>query len=362
MKIAAVHLLDDYSGSPRVFSQSLMVLREEGNDIDVFTGGRSKGFISDEFDNIKSFSYCRTKYKLLTLIYYILSQFILFFYLSINRKKYDLIYVNTLLPFGAAIAGKLFKIKVVYHLHEVSISPKILHSILCYFVRVSSYKVIYVSKDLEERLNLSVPYSIIYNCLSEKYEINGQKNLYTPINQFGKFNILMVCSLKSYKGVYEFITLADMLIDNNNISFTLVLNAESTELDAFLNRPLPTNMSVYFKVKELGLIYADASVVLNLSRIDEWVETFGLTILEAIAFGIPVIVPPVGGPIEIIENGKQGYFISSTEIVEIKNKLEYLYSESSECEKLSLACKQRSLFFSNKSFRKRIICFFDKLE
>jgi glycosyltransferase involved in cell wall biosynthesis len=54
-----------------------------------------------------------------------------------------------------------------------------------------------------------------------------------------------------------------------------------------------------------------AHLVVNLSRVDLWIETFGLTILEAMVFGIPVIAPPVGGPTEILTHGHEGWLIDS---------------------------------------------------
>ena len=56
------------------------------------------------------------------------------------------------------------------------------------------------------------------------------------------------------------------------------------------------------------VLLSKASVCLNLSQQPDWVETFGLTIWEALTQGTPVIVPDVGGPLEIIDN-KCGIFL-----------------------------------------------------
>ena len=77
-------------------------------------------------------------------------------------------------------------------------------------------------------------------------------------------------------------------------------------------------------------------MVLNLSKVDECVETFGLTILEAMAFGIPVIVPPIGGPAEIVTDGVEGYVISSYETNDIAKKIKELSMDKAKWTELSI--------------------------
>ena len=101
--------------------------------------------------------------------------------------------------------------------------------------------------------------------------------------------------------------------------------------------------------------YNKASLVLNLSHVDAWVETFGLTILEAMAFGIPVIVPPVGGPAEIVTDGIEGYLISSYETNNIAEKIKTLSLDKDEWTRLSRNALMRSKDFNEKVFNKKLI-------
>ena len=41
-------------------------------------------------------------------------------------------------------------------------------------------------------------------------------------------------------------------------------------------------------------------------------EAFGLTIIEAMASGLPTFAPKFGGPLEIIEYGKNGYLLNTS--------------------------------------------------
>ena len=67
--------------------------------------------------------------------------------------------------------------------------------------------------------------------------------------------------------------------------------------------------------------------MLNLSIPSLWIETFGMTILEAMAYGIPSIVPNVGGPTELIIDGYNGYCIDVTNVDEIVFSIERIMQE-----------------------------------
>ena len=88
----------------------------------------------------------------------------------------------------------------------------------------------------------------------------------------------------------------------------------------------------------------EADLVLNLSNPSLWVETFGLTLLEAMAYQLPVICPPVGGPIELVKNDENGFCIDSRNMDELIEKIIYIL-ESGNYERLSKNAKAQSLLF-----------------
>jgi glycosyltransferase involved in cell wall biosynthesis len=96
--------------------------------------------------------------------------------------------------------------------------------------------------------------------------------------------------------------------------------------------------------------YLRAGVVLNLSHPELWVETFGLTLLEALSFGVPVIAPEVGGPTELVDDGENGYLISVHDVEKIAGKLLDLCENTALCERLSVAARKKAQLFSPQMF------------
>ena len=355
-KIIFTHLLNDYSGSPKVLSQVIKAVQKNGCETELYTGKSDDGFLSGLTDKHHHYLYKRFDNKYLTLVTFMLSQVSLFFKLLKYRNEDVIIYVNTMLPFGAGIAGKLMGKAVYYHIHETSLSPASFKRFLRFIVQKTASEVIFVSKSVEERESfVHIPQQVIYNALPSEFLKIAEKVPYESMRD-GKFNVLMICSLKAYKGVEEFVEVARRCEAQNKITFTLVLNAEQSEIESYFGgRDLPSNITLVSRQNNLVPFFENASLLLNLSRVDECVETFGLTIIEAMAFGIPVIVPPVGGPAEIVRDGEEGYLISSYETEKIAKTIMELFKNEERCMALSKAARKRVEDFKEDVFEKKMI-------
>ena len=303
-KIVAVHLFNDFSGSPRVLSTVIKNLVEEGYKVDLITSNGKEGALSQLPVNYGWINYRFFQSRILRLIAYFWSQLAVFIKILTYPPATVTVYVNTLLPFGAAIAAHLRNQQLIYHLHETSLKPLLLKRFLKWVASHCADNVIYVSSFLakEEKIQ-GVPGYVAYNALPKEF-INRAK----PGNKIkGVFNVLMLCSLKAYKGVEEFIMLCKGL---PHLTFKLVLNAdEDTVARYFKAHDLPRNLFIYSSQKDVIPFYERAHLVLNLSKPEQWKETFGLTLLEGMHYGLPVIAPPAGGPCEIVVSSLNGYLI-----------------------------------------------------
>jgi glycosyltransferase involved in cell wall biosynthesis len=289
----------------------------------------------------------------LTLFTYLFSQVCLIVRLFRTRDidRDALIYVNTLLPFGAALYGRMTGRPVVYHLHEVSVSPAPLRWFLTTIARHTARRLIYVSDFHRGRLPIpAVPARTVHNVLDEAF-LNRAGASWYQHRRDGCFNVLMLASLRDYKGVPEFLALADQLAVRPDIQFDLVLNDDEAAKRRYFGAiAVPSNVTIHPRTNDPATHYAQASLVLNLSRPDQCVETFGLTLLEAMAFGVPVIAPPVGGPVELVNEGCEGFLINSRNGDALAEKVLQLADDEPLCLQVSAAARSRAALFSPAAF------------
>jgi L-malate glycosyltransferase len=326
MRIFAFHLLNDYSGSPKVLSQLLKGWTKNNIEVHMVTCSGREGFLSD----IPKVKYHYYPYKFavnpyLRLYRLIMSQLFVVWKMLFLLKKEDIVYVNTVLPFAGAFIGKIKGCKIVYHIHETTMKPALLKRFLFGVARWSANDAIFVSKYLanQEPFPKSKAH-ILHNAIENDFLSKAIEN---RIQKTKPHNILLVCSLKEYKGVNEFVTLSDNL---PNYQFKLVVNANKQEIDLYFKEiNVPVNLEIYATQTNLHPFYQWADLIVNFSKPAGWIETFGLTIIEGMAYGLPAIVPIIGGITELIEEDINGFQIDSENLTLLIEKIETLFNNQS---------------------------------
>ncbi|GEM_PF-95056 len=332
-KIVVVHLLNDYSGSPRVLATAITGFQKAGWQIDLYTS-KGPGFLSAcDGCCLWQMPYRFHENKWMRLWALLRVQLWLFVRLVGRYRHYSnsdvVFYLNTLMPFGAALAGKILGKRVVYHIHETSVRPPVLKRWLRFVARHTAHHAIFVSRFLQKQEALKgVPSSVVYNALSEDFIRQAEQ--YQQVSDMRRpFTVLMLCSLKDYKGVAEFVALAARL---PQFQFELVLNATMEEIRqwfALRQIEITDNLIVFPAQRNVHPFYQRAHLVLNLSYPERWIETFGMTLLEAMWYGKPVIAPPVGGPTELVQHGQNGLLIQPKDIAQLAHAIELLAKDQS---------------------------------
>jgi L-malate glycosyltransferase len=323
-KIICVHHLDDFSGSPRVLSNVIGGLQQEGWEVILMTNRQSEGFLKQIEVKKLLFDYDFQLNKIKRISVLAAAQWAMFRHVLRFRNTETLIYINTLLPFGAALGAWMTGQKVVYHFHEVTIPFAPLRWIAKGVAKLTATKGIFVSEYLQKSIEL-LPKSdtiVAYNGLSHAFWEKATEAL--PERNLRKThkNILMLCSLKDYKGIPEFIALAKQM---PSFHFELVVNASEVEIENyFKSHQKSQNLQVFPCQSDTDAFYRRADVVLNLSRPEGWIESFGMTLVEALSYGIPVIGPNIGGPEEIISDNFNGFKINGTNIERLTSCVQQL--------------------------------------
>lgn len=281
----------------------------------------------------------------------------LFFRLLWMLTPGSVVYINTVLPFGAAWAAKLRGSRVVYHIHETSIRPKILKRFLFGTAHSTASDAIYVSHYIQHAEKITGDHDcVVPNCLDGDFIARIAKD---GSGTRGN-HILMICSLKEYKGIFEFVRLAQSL---PQYPFTLLLNAEAGRIrEFFRGAKLPENLQWHPVAKDVHAYYRNAALVLNLSRPDMWVETFGMTMLEAMAYGRPVIAPPIGGIAEVVLHGVNGYLCDSRDTAQLREYVRALMQDANLYGSMSEAGLRLAENFREENFVTAICALFQTAE
>ena len=345
-KIAAFHLYNDFSGSPKALKTVLEGLLDKGCQVDLIT---SEGGVLDELTGHQrlcrstcGYSFSENHFK--TAIRFAWAQVKLFFMaLRYVSDKNVVFYINTIMPVGAALAGRLTGKQIVYHYHENAYARGRMYSLLASMMEKLADRIICVSDFQRSLMIRQESVHVVPNALAPSFVARLNSD---PDRAFGIRTVLMISSLKLYKGIPEFIDLASR---NLHFRFRLVLSDIPENISEFLVKEglvIPQNMECYSRQTDVTSFYNEASVLLNLSRKDMVVETFGLTVLEAMTAGLPVIVPTVGGISELVEDGVNGYRADAEHLDKISALINNMLSDRHLYVHLSLGALQTSKIFS----------------
>lgn len=353
MKLVAFHLFNDYSGSPKVLRTVLSGLLKKNVEVDLFT---SRGGVLDEIRNERlhhyRYSYRFSMNPVVTMLRYFYAQLRMFFFAFRYLFKKDIVfYINTILPVGAALAGKIMGKRIVYHYHENAYVKSSFYSALGWLMEHMASDIICVSEFQKSCLKRKKNVHVVPNALPSSFTDHFK---YDAHEHFDSQRVLMVASLKKYKGIMQFFDLASQM---PNLKFEMVVNDDQGTIDEFVKSEKITitdNLTIYPRQEDVAPFYAKSSLVLNLSDTNQVLETFGLTALEAMSAGLPVIVPEKGGVAELVEDGVNGYKIDVCRLGEIRSTIEKVLSEFSLYGRLSEAAYLKSKNYSEEKIINKI--------
>ncbi|MDR1691441.1 MAG: glycosyltransferase family 4 protein [Rickettsiales bacterium] len=206
-----------------------------------------------------------------------------------------------------------------------------------YHVNPCNIKVIYRWVDLEK-----------YNENLNKEKLNYYKNLFRiPANSKVIIATSRLARIKGHDVLIK--ALAQVKSD-----FYLVLVGEAKnkkfleEIKALIKEYKLEQKVLFAGLQiEMEYIYPLAYLTTNVSTVE---ETFGRTIVESLASGVPCIATNIGGPLEIIQDGVSGFFVEPNDIEGLAKKIDYVLNlPSKDYEKLQKNCKKRAEFFSLKA-------------
>jgi len=306
--------------------------------------------------------------------------FIMTLYLKDKIKKYDLLHFQslnykTLIILNSA-KNNGAKILVTFHGADIQINKKI-----GYGYRLDRKYDLYLKNSIKnidciqsisktitkDLIKLKVKKSKIFylpnaidyqKIISTKYTHNDKKILKLLI-------VARYAELK--KGFDKVLPLTKKLI-KLNVNFIWLIAGNKTEKllkNSYINKNKKyfkffseiKNKSEYnFPPKKLIEIYKKSDLYINLARI----ESFGVTMLEAMSCGVPVITYDTKGGNEIVINNYNGFLIKKNNIKVLAEKIKAV-SRSKKISILKVNCKKFASRFDIKKITKDLINQYKKI-
>jgi glycosyltransferase involved in cell wall biosynthesis len=262
-------------------------------------------------------------------------QYLLFIY-KIARYKPDIINLNPSLDYHAVVRdgillliSKVVKKKVVIFWHgwkddfEVKIEKKYLKHFKSVYQRADLF--IVLSTDAKKKLirwGFNQPICLtttkVDDFLIRKFDIKNKKPTFT---------VLFLGRLEKTKGIYE--TLRAFQLSQKkypDLSLTYAgTGSEENKLREIIEKERIKN--VYIK----GFVKDDEKIQVLMSAgifiLPSYTEGMPTSLLEAMAFGIPIVTRPVGAIPDFFIEGKMGYLVESKEPIDFAEKIDLLYSD-----------------------------------
>ncbi|SHN17520.1 glycosyltransferase family 4 protein [Chitinophaga sp. CF418] len=350
-KIIAVHLQNDRSGNTLVFRQSLEALAEKEMEVHLITNrtGEMPGFLTGipgvQYHYI-NYSERGNKWRL--FFSFLLAQVLIFRKVLSLYEPEAKVYINTLLPFGAAWAGRLKNAPITYHIHEMTVPLPFLRAPLYETAKRLATHVVFGSRYLQSLMSFpKAEKHVIHSCLPQSFVHEAVLHS----NHGSRKTVLMIASLDEGSGLHELLELATLMPATK---FELVINAHKKDVDAYFeNCQMPDNLMVYGTQLNLHPFYQRAALVLNLSHV-EYKDTFDISILQAMSYGRPVIVPLSGGANELVAHGWNGYRISGNYIDKVRKHVEQLLQNKPLYADMSCAAQLVASQFKADVFRQQV--------
>jgi len=267
---------------------------------------------------------------------------ILFYYRFF--KKINILYCLSLTEkILATLPAKLLGIRVVWVEHvtvERWLSKNPLRVFYRWFSRL--VKVVAVSQAVKRQLVEEIRVRaknvvVIYNGV-DLQKFNMKKYRW---ENSARYNIGCIARLEKEKGI-EFLIQTIKIVREFIPFVRLIIVGEGRERRklVWLSERLGLKEIIQWVGHQRGIekwySYFDAYVLPSVTR-----ESFGITLVEAMASGVPVVASRIGGTPEIIEHKKTGLLAQPGQSQDLADQLMYFYNNRSQTREITLKAREK---------------------
>ena len=271
----------------------------------------------------------------------------------IENNQIDLVYTNTVTCIEGAVAARMTHTPHIWHIHEpilgnselLPLLPSYLYSII---INSFSKAVIFCSTSLAKSYPLlTKKTNIIYNGLSfpstiNKIDAHDAIAKHLGINSAQKI-VAVIGALQPRKDHLTFLATAHEIVkDNKDVVFLIVgagsesyTNSIKEKIDS-LGLASSVKLTGWWPEDKIYELFAGIDILVVSSE----QESFGLTIIEALALETPVVSTRCGGPEEVIQEGVTGLLVKVKQPKELAKAVVHLLDNPQFARELGIAGRQ----------------------
>lgn len=273
----------------------------------------------------------------------------------ILEESIDVVHCHGLPNLFPAVAAAVSRTPLVWHVHELEFSPRPVFGALVWLCGRLADRIVCVSEAVMRLFAGSRKAMVIHNGIDlERFEADpvrrseGRRRLALDDDAFV---VAQLGRIVPVKGVEWFIALAEAFVAASGAAgsaarFAVIggpIAGHEGYFEAIRDRmrtsPARDRLIYLPAVDDPRDILAAVDVLVQSSVI---AESFGLTLVEAMAMGAPVITSEHGGPAEIIRDGVDGFLVSPRDVERRAAILAGLFADHAQLVRMGASGRARA--------------------
>lgn len=267
---------------------------------------------------------------------------------DIAESKVDIIHLHNMIHFASILKKYIPSTRIVLHMHcewLTQLDFKITRPL------VSDYDAIVGCSD-----HITMPIRERYGSLNKEIRTIYNGATIVPVKNRGvsdRVQLLFVGRITPEKGLHNLIDVFIQLREKYKNLYLKIVGPEAitpveyiigldkendlSHLEKFyeksylqiLKEMIPAEEAEYIEFTgpvahdDLAIHYSDADILINPS----FSESFGMTLIEAMTFNLPVIASSAGGMKEIVEDNESGFLVTPGNIEQLRDRIELLIND-----------------------------------
>lgn len=277
----------------------------------------------------------------------------------IKSHHIDIVDTNTAVVFPGAIAAKHAKIKSVWHIREI-IKSNLENKVISFTMQRYADLIIANSRATGQALKVDQKkVRVVYNAVEQKGDTDLMPHARPTVGMAGRIN--------RWKGQKLFTDVAQIVKETcPDVCFQIAGEAYAgeehlrTELEEYIaQKGLTDTVILLGQVNDMDSFYKGLDIFALPSTQP---EPFGLVVIEAMEYAIPVVATNHGGPTEIIADGEDGYLVSHESAEEMAQRISMLLQDNEKRTQMGkIAQEKKRRLFSVASMVRQIEAVFTEV-